>query len=155
MTPYSSHTKGDKDLHGWSKIMIDAEIRRGTGSGSGTLYLVINAVQRELQSDWTTFKLYKAIKLTDVNYVDATAADVANCLRAYGTQRPLDILPKGKFEYSGSSKEWAIKKTRPYDSPSNLIHKAECRFDTKYDDDMKRVGCRKIWFNPNVTVQLK
>jgi hypothetical protein len=155
MTPYTSHTKGDKDMHGVSDLLIDAEIRRGTGSGSGTLYLVINAVQKELKPDHTTFKLYKVIELTDVNYVGATAADVANCLRAYGTKRPLSIYPKGKFWHTGDSKEWLIKDTLHQGWPNNLIQKGSCRFDTKYDNDMKRVGCRAIWFKPNVTVRLK
>ena len=162
LMPYTQHTKGDKDLHSHANILgvnyvdmkIDAEIQRGIGPQSNALFLVLSAVHAEGGGDQTTFKKDYAIKLGDEHYLDATAVDVANCLASYGSQRPLTILPKGEIgQRSLEGHDWRILET--WKGESNLIEKAECRFDTKYSDDMKRVGCRKIWFKQDVTARLK
>jgi len=164
LMPYTQHTRGDKELHGYTSgqvilggfifLNVDAEIQRGIGPQSNALFLVMSATQSENQGDKTTFKKEPfAIKLQDEHYVNATAAHVANCLASYGTQRPLSINPKGTIQLNSAGHEWqTIDNWR---DTSNLIDKAECRFDTKHSDDMKRVGCRKVVFNQDVTARLK
>ncbi len=160
LMPYTQHTKGDKDLHSYSNIFglnhvdlrIIAEIQRGIGPQSDALFVVLSATHTEGGGDKTTFKKDFAVKLEDQHYVNATAVDVANCLASYGSQRPLSINPKG--DIGGRSLEGHNWETIENTIRRDLIRKAECRFDTKYSDDMKRVGCRKIWFDQDVTVRL-
>ena len=160
LMPYTQHTRGDRDLHTQSNILehtyvdteVNAEIQRGIGPQSNALFLVFSATLMEGGGDKTTFKKDFAIQLGDRHYVDATAVDVANCLASYGSQRPLSINPKGIFLDRGFDHAW--KTNNALDRPRNLIQKAECRYDTKYSDDMEHVGCRKMWFKQDVTVRL-
>lgn len=160
--PYTHHSNGDKDLHTGgiygdeARITVNANIIRGTGpQTSNALFIKISVGHKELAGGpkYTKFSLIKAFKLKDQNYVNATAQDVANCLASYPRERPLVIVPEnykfgGRVSTKGKGHDWKTI------SGKGLIQKLECKYDSKYSDDMKRAGCRKIWFKP-FTIVLK